>query len=335
MIKILKKHENNSVIRNSDLKKGNKFAVIAVFPRKETTTSTLRLIQSLQKNNFNIVVVINKSILLTEIYVSSFKSLNLTILTRPNIGRDFGAYQAGFNFLVKNDLLSSASQIIFANDSVFYGPKSHNFIDKSLRNSAHWNSFFVNYQFHQHAQSFFISFPSEIINSKIFLDFWTSYYPTSLRHRVINSGEVKLSQVLQQGGYALKACISPDSAPWSKYLKSITPDELFGLWSGFGFQEVVAANMRHGLNQLRFQHVLIEANPTHHLGLFISRFTGAPLKLDLLKTGLVSFAGILNTLGFMGVPKKEIDGLTTLILAGGSVTSTKGMAKLWRDYGYL
>jgi hypothetical protein len=319
----------------SNLKEAERIAIVAVFPVKETIASTIRLIESLQKNSFNILLVINRNSNLTDKYLSNFKSLDLSILVRPNIGRDFGAYQAGFKFLQRNEILSSTRQLIFANDSVLYGPKSAEFIRRFINFESNWKSFYVNFQYHTHAQSFFMNFSDVIFKCDSFVDFWLKYYPTSLRHRVINDGEVQLTQTLLKNGHTPDSFISSNLKTWSKDIKTMNYDELFSLWNGFYFKESADLKQFARLNELQFHRTLMEANPTHHLGLFVSRSTGAPLKLDLLRTGLVTFSGLEITMKSLGLQEEEIADLIKLYVRGGSYVSSRGFIKLWRDYGYV
>ena len=280
--------------------------------------------------------MINQNLNLTDRYLSNFKSLDLSILVRPNIGRDFGAYQAGFKFLERNEMLSSTRQLVFANDSVLYGPKSAEFIRRFLNLESNWKSFYVNFQFHMHAQSFFINFSDEIFKSDSFVDFWFKYYPTSIRYRVINDGEVQLSNILIKDGHTPQSFVSlAKLKTWYKYIRMMNYDELFGLWNGFHFKELTDLEHFTKLNELQFHRVLIEANPAHHLGLFVSRYTGAPIKLDFLRTGLVSLNGLENSIKSLGLQGEEAAELMKLCARSGSHASSKGFSKLWRDYGFV
>ena len=334
-IKFIKTHEKFSVINMSNLKGAERIAIVAVFPTRESTPSTMRLIKYLKKNGFEILLVVNQNSNLTDRYLSDFKSLDLSILLRPNLGRDFGAYQAGFKFLAQNEDLISTRQLIFANDSVLYGPRSAEFIRHFLNFQSNWKSFFINYQYHMHAQSFFMNFSDEVFKSDSFVDFWLKYYPTGLRHRVINDGEVQLTQTLLNNGHTPQGFVSSTLKTWSKDIEKMNYDELFSLWNGFYFKEFVELKHFAKLNELQFHRTLMEANPTHHLGLFVSRTIGAPLKLDLLRTGLVSFSGLEITMESLGLSKEEITDLMKLYARGGSYVSSKGLIKLWRDYGYV
>jgi hypothetical protein len=279
--------------------------------------------------------VINRNSNLTDKYLSHFKSLDLSIIVRPNIGRDFGAYQAGFKFLQRNEILGSTRQLIFANDSVLYGPKSAEFIRKFLNFESNWKSFYVNFQYHTHAQSFFMNFSDVIFKCDSFVDFWLKYYPTSLRYKVINDGEVQLTQTLLKNGHTPESFISSNLKTWSKDIEAMNYEELFGLWNGFYFKDSVHLKEFSKLNELQFHRTLMELNPTHHLGLFVSRSTGAPIKLDLLRTGLVTINGLEIAMKSLGLQEKEIADLLRLYTRGGSYVSVRGLVKLWRDYGYV
>lgn len=323
-----------SVINEIDLNDAEKIAIIAVFPTNQKIKSTLRLIQYLEKNDFKVLLVINQNAVFNDLYFSNFKSLNLTILLRPNIGRDFGAYQAGFKYLLQNKFLNSTKQVVFANDSCFYGPKSLQFITESLSSQAPWQALFLNFELHTHCQSFFIGFASEIFNSNHFKNFWLHYYPTSLRHRVINNGEVALTQLLFKCGYVPDAHVSSLNPNIFAHVESMTVYELDSLWNRESFWELWESTNFKQLQRLQIDHVLIESNATHRLGLYLSRVVGAPLKFDLLKTGYVTMSGIKQTLEEMGVQNDEIEDVFSLFILTGSHASVRGFTKIWRLYGY-
>jgi hypothetical protein len=62
---------------------------------------------------------------------------------------------------------------------------------------------------------------------------------------------------------------------------------------------------------------------------------GAPLKLDIIKSGQASSSGVLETLKEMGVEEPESSEVLDEIIKNGTNASHKGMKKIWVRFGYL
>jgi lipopolysaccharide biosynthesis protein len=208
--RITKKFDHYTVIRKIDKISSGGVAIVALYPRAGIQKSIHRLIDALITSNYSVIAVINEGRLANE-WLDSLSNKPIEILSRPNIGRDFGAYKIGFIHAEKNGYLKSAEHLLFANDSVIYGPESVNFVEAMLEVNLPWHAMFVNYQFHTHAQSFFQIFEKNIFLKKEFSEFWHNYYPSELRHHAINKGEVGLSATCLKLGFAPVSYVSAQS----------------------------------------------------------------------------------------------------------------------------
>ena len=111
--------------------------------------------------------------------------------------------------------------------------------------------------------------------------------------------------------------------------------ERFSLWCNFGLK-VFEDKINNQVNSLmKLQRVFLENNPTHHAGLLASRTLGAPLKLDILRTGLVTVLGVKNTLSLMGCNDLEVKELMNTLVSEGTHASRSGFTRLWSDYGLV
>lgn len=178
-------------------------AIVALFPRKPVLDSALTLIRSSLENDYHVIAVINSSKADNEeeTWIQRLKEFPVTILRRPNIGRDFGAYQAGFRYLKELNLLSKFEWVAFANDSVFYGGASKKFLSEFFQSERDWVCAFLSFQYGLHAQSFLFKLSNKVVSQSEFCDYWNYYKPSDLRHVTISEGEFGLTKQLRRLGF--------------------------------------------------------------------------------------------------------------------------------------
>jgi glycosyltransferase involved in cell wall biosynthesis len=332
--RITKKFYQHSVAKKVQNISIHGVAIVALYPRAGILKSVERLVDSLISSNYSVIVVLNQSPLVEE-WSDLLSKKPIEILRRPNIGRDFGAFKIGFIHAEKNGYLKSTDRLLFANDSVFYGPKSVEFVVKMLSVDLPWHSMFVNYQFHAHAQSFFQVFDKNIFQNKRFSEFWHNYYPSELRHHAINNGEVGLSNTCLRLGFSPVSYVSANSILENSEFGEFTPDEKFGIWSNHGltFLNQDLSSLENTSFLMKRQY--LENNVTHHQGLLASRVLKSPLKLDIFQSGQTTIEGIRNTLISLGLTEDELKTVLQLMTLKGSHASRKGFNRLWGSYGYV
>jgi hypothetical protein len=333
-IRLLNRHKQFRVHKVGNLSDSRNIAVVALYPRKAILNSALRLIDQLVANGFQVVTVVNFQRNYTNEWLQELAKRNLTILVRPNIGRDFGAYQAGIKYVQSMPSFESFKRMVIANDSVYYFPESKVFIDELLGESKKWYGMFVNYQFHVHAQSFFESFTSEIFLHRNFISFWKKYFPTDIRHNVIKKGEVGLTANLVKAGFSPGSYVSPRLIETASKFRNFQVEDKFALWSGFGFSDIDRSDRSEESHSLKLKIIFATQNPTHHAGLIATRTLGAPLKLDLFRTGLASLEDILTVATLAGLSGDELREFEDEISSKGSYSSYVGLKKLWLRFGY-
>lgn len=333
-IRFLGRHKQHKILKTSVGPNSNRIAIVALFPRKYLLVSVMRLIDQLIKNGYQVLVVVNEGSQSYSEWIGELERRNISILSRPNIGRDFGAYQTGIRYVQSLPSYPTLERIVLANDSCYYFPKSTKFLDGLLKNLDPWFAMFVNFQFHLHAQSFFLSFDRSVFLSESFTNFWSAYYPTSFRHNVINKGEVRLSKNLMVAGFSPKSYITADKLESAVNTKNFTMEEKFALWEGIRFAEFDFGNQSHEFHVLQMRRTFTNLNPSHHLGMLSTRAMGAPLKLDLLRGGLVSLAGLADVAKLAGITDSELKDFKSEMSSKGSQASVFGLHKLWRNYGF-
>jgi glycosyltransferase involved in cell wall biosynthesis len=332
--RITKKFDQYNIVKRVDKLSNNGLAIVALYPRQGILSSATRIIDSLLLSNYSVLVIMNESPS-SRAWLEILGNKPIEILTRPNIGRDFGAYKIGFKYAEKNGYLNQIENLLFANDSTLYGPNSINFVKSMLEIKKPWQSMFVNYQFHMHAQSFFQVFNKDIFQRETFSKFWHNYYPSEFRHRTINYGEVLLSSVCIGEGFVPYSFVSAKSILDHPEFREFSVDEKFGIWSDTGFNFSVREFATLENTKLFMQRQYLAVNITHHQGLLASRVLKAPLKLDIFQTGLATLEGIETTLKELGIMGNELIDVMDVMTLKGSHVSKKGFQKLWRFYGYL
>jgi glycosyltransferase involved in cell wall biosynthesis len=332
--RITKKFDRYSVVKKIESLSNHGLAIVVLYPRAGVRESANRLIDSLVASNYSVLVVMNQSALSDE-WLSSLSSKPIEILTRPNLGRDFGAYKIGYMHAEKTGYLKEINHLLFANDSVLYGSESVNFVRSMLKVSVPWHAMFVNYQIHTHAQSFFQVFAKDIFQEKSFSKFWHDYYPSELRHHAINRGEVGLTKIALALGFSPVAYVNAKSILESPEFGDFTPDEKFGIWSNHGaaFLNTDIATFENSKMLMRRQY--LENNVTHHQGLLASRVLKSPLKLDIFQTGQVTLGGMEDTLNALGVQDQELQEVINVMTLKGTHASRRGFNRLWGTYGYV
>jgi hypothetical protein len=314
------------IVQKLNSNRNKNLAIIVVYPRPEILNSVLRMIQSIQESGYSLLIVMNESSH-SEVWLSSFENLDAEILLRPNIGRDFGGYKIGFLHAEKAGYLADCEKLIFANDSIYYGPRSIDFVKSMLDRKENWVSMFLNYEKHTHAQSFFLVFSSEIIRSECFINYWHKYYPSELREHNIDKGEVELSQGLLRSGFAPFPFVQAQTVLNSNRFENFTRDEIRGIWADHGHSHLDSSvcTLENTIHLMKMQYLF--KNITHYQGLLVSRILGAPLKLDIFQTGLVTREGLVETLIELGVPKEELDRVVSSMTMKGTPATTRGLRK--------
>jgi glycosyltransferase involved in cell wall biosynthesis len=332
--RITKSFYQKNLLKKVDKISSEGLAIIALYPRAAILNSVNRLIDSLIESNFSVLVVMNQSQFADD-WLELLSRKQIEILIRPNIGRDFGAFKIGFIHAEKSGYLTRVNRLLFANDSVFYGTKSLSFVKSMLEVDLPWHAMFVNYQFHTHAQSFFQVFSKEIFLEKSFSRFWNNYYPSELRHRAINEGEVGLSSTCLRLGFSPHSYVSAKSILENPEFNNFTSDEKFGIWSNHGgaFLDGKLLTFENTVFLMRRQY--LENNITHHQGLLASRILKAPLKLDIYKSGQTTIDGLRDTLDSLGLDENELAEVLGIMTLNGTHASRHGFQKLWGSFGYV
>jgi hypothetical protein len=183
-----------------------RLAIVALYPSDDSLPFTLNLLDALAVAGFWILVVSTRR-LSTE-QLAPMKARAHHIIERAPVGRDFGSYKMGLEWLERHRQLSSAETLVLANDSMFYPKAFAGELENMLQCPNDWQSLFENYEHHYHAQSFFLLFRAAVLRSDAFRDFWVRYIPYSARVHAIHRGEGWLTECLMHAGFVCEVAYS-------------------------------------------------------------------------------------------------------------------------------
>jgi hypothetical protein len=180
---------------------GANICIFSLFARQNRIPrSTLALIRAIRKAGYSLLVVVNGS----EVTKNSFEGelgQDDILITRPNLGRDFAAYQFAINLLLKRR--PSVQRLLLCNDSVFFLDKNdkQDLFGHLIGAQSDWIGMTEHYGGTYHVSSWCFQVSSVVLNSTAFQEFWRSYCPVDSRRHAIRFGEIRLSQVMIAAGY--------------------------------------------------------------------------------------------------------------------------------------
>ena len=305
---------------------------MALYPKAETLKSANRLIDSLVISNYSVLVVINQSHF-SDKFLLSLSTKPIEILTRPNLGRDFGAYKIGFLHAEKSGYLEDIDNLLFANDSMFYGPESIGFINSMLKVDTPWSAMFVNQELYAHAQSFFQVFQNTIFKQLSFSKYWCKYYPHDLRHKVIGKGEKSLSKLGFKLDFYPTSYVSAEAILKHPEFVNFTPDEKFAIFSRYNLtiDEGYSMASKDLIFLMKNQYFL--ANMSHFQALLATRILKAPIKIDIFQDNYSTLDGVRDVLISLGVEQDELKDILKVMLLNRALNSSTVIDKFFSAYG--
>ena len=170
-----------------------------------------RYFDLLERLGFKVIVVLNGG-KISDDFLAYFKQRALAIITRDNIGRDFGAYKECIQYFQRNNL--QPRRLLLCNDSVFADLIPN---DSRFEAFVHQNSTkdFVGVAEYMgspnyHVQSYFLIFSNKVLNAPSFQKFWQAFLITDDRRLNIHKGEVALTQAIIKDGFTPTVFLSTD-----------------------------------------------------------------------------------------------------------------------------
>jgi hypothetical protein len=310
-----------------------KYAVFAIYPGTTAIESCLRILKSLNQNGFTVLVIVNRNKNSHE-WLSLLEHENCIVVDRPNLGRDFGAYQAGLRLLDQKTDLLQVTRLVLVNDTAYISPKCQNEFLSSFFAQNEQNCLFKHYQGTLHASSNLIQITPSDIDFQSFLNFWKEYYPHNSRLKVVFQGEHELSKRI--GIHHLRAAtekvefLVPDLKLEERHqllswILRCNPTFL----SSLEFQNIDKKESDELMVRFAFENCQI----SNALGLYLSRKYHFPLKLDLPYFLLASKHSIVEVLRNGGCSDFEIITIKKILESKGSLNIGSPFQRLSKSFG--
>jgi hypothetical protein len=194
-------YRRDIVVDGNPASLGENICIFSIFsPKGRILRSTLSLIKAIRKEGYGLVLVVNGQKTTREWFEGEIGSADV-VINRPNLGRDFAAYQLATNLIL--DSTRTPCRLLYCNDSVFYLDKNdpQNIFAHLIVSSDHWIGMTENYEHSYHVSSWCFQLSHDVLTSAAFIEFWKSYRPVDSRRHAIRRGEIGLSKVLLKAGY--------------------------------------------------------------------------------------------------------------------------------------
>jgi hypothetical protein len=335
-VRVFRKHKKFNCVKRTE-GQSKDLAIIALWPRLGILPSVVNQIEILLQLNQEVICVINKS-KFSSTWLKTLEQFPITILIRENIGRDFGAYKAGFEYVSNEYGLDYVDNLTFSNDTIFFAKDSIDVIRDTLSLDGDVKSLFLNLQEHLHAQSFFISFSKSALLSEPFSKFWRNYYPSNERVHAINNGEVKLSRYLNKANFKFVSYVNAERLGkiFSDY-KPFTLSELGACYDIEGDAHEIRKRtyLSHEYHRLQAERIIVSRNASHLLGLYLFRVNSVPLKLDLMMRAFHSSSDLYEVLKAKGFSSEALSDYESMLYKQGSWNTLRGIRVLWRQHGFI
>ena len=346
---------------------GLRVAIVALYPTSESLPFTKNLLRMLHSNGFFVLAISTRK-LPDKVHASILLDCH-HLIERVGVGRDFGSYKMGIAWIQRQEsYFSGIETLLLANDSNFVPKAFEDEFKVMLQDQAEWQCLFENFEFHYHAQSFFLLFRKAVFSNPAFRSFWKNYRPYSSRRHSINQGEVKLSSVLRRAGYTAKARynstqifntitsrikeqgvfriaeLSPSSGMWKGSRGKILDSLIKSATANYegakpkDFDNDLTIGMTPSSMELkRWPNVICHSaetmNPTHGLALIANNFLAAPIKRDVCYRGVFDIAQIL--LFAHGFSDAEMKAMAIDLNQRGLPASVTGIRRLFLKYGRI
>jgi hypothetical protein len=284
-VKVL--HADKKILQLKEGKLGPYVAIVAIYPGTSTFNSVNRLLGMLEVHGYSVLVVINENSEASR-WFEKLSSDGRTLIVRPNIGADFGAYRCGFKYIQSQK--SSLRVVLIANDSLYFSKSSVGSLNPLLDPESSINCLYLNFQSVIHAGSMLLKFDSTKLLEDAFWDFWENYFCSNSKRKIIKDGELRLSTLVGVKTFipmteVLSTIVLPNPKDdhklqflrWTRQSDKGFFDCLSKL--DLNSTDLWLVAVRYGLENFQI---------SNSLGLYLTDYFNFPIKMDLVKNGLVT-----------------------------------------------
>ncbi len=265
--------------------------------------SNIEYIKFLFNCEFDVIYIHNGK--LNQKICRQLQDFGVYIITRENIGQDFGAWKDSFSLLYEKKINKLIEWILICNDSNFCIDGGNLAFNNEFKKALDFDmkhdvvSMNCNLGHNLHHQSFFICLSKKVFSSIQFKKFWQDYIPLDNRHHMIKNGEMKLSniilnkyksRVLLRSTDLYQIIVNDHPELNLELIEMLVPKNMIFVGNCFD-------NISFPSGLLKLFTILDNYNPSHVYALLNSAFNNSPfLKKDLIMSGSYSFLQIHNFL---------------------------------------
>lgn len=268
-------YRRDIVIDGDPTRLGENICIFSIFSSKgKILRSTLSLLRAVRKEGYGLVVVVNGQKIARGWFEGEIGETDV-VINRPNLGRDFAAYQIATNLLLKSR--PAIRRLLYCNDSVFYLDKNdpRNIFAHLVSCNDQWIGMTETYEHRYHVSSWCFQLSTEIFKSPAFVEFWTDYRPVDSRRHAIRRGEIGLTRVLLRAGYVPKILFDAGSLLRVVLQKHDTRNEKQLLQQYCTLKpDLASASGLNGVLKSLFQGE--QRNQANNLGILLISETGFP-----------------------------------------------------------
>jgi len=362
-VRLRRRFEDEGLAAAISARKPARIAIVAASPLSFVRFSMDHLVEALEARGHLVVITQSSAALHAEM---QGRYRDAILVRRRGQGRDFGAYKDLLLLLQRHALTDGLQKLVICNDSVFYSAGVGAAIAEMDAQDRAWSCLFENFEFHYHAQSFFLAFGPAALAHPAFWNFWQAYRPYSSRKHSIDAGEVGLSRAMLRAlgaphcvfnGPRIVAAVLErfSSEPREILGRLLAAGGRFGAFAGERLakafhveREARARPMNPGAGEtarlvtdvdidatfLRIVATLAERhNPTHSVALLANHALGAPLKRDLAQRADYHMAAIARHL--VGYGREEMAEIEADLREKGLAVSYRGLRRILFDQGRI
>jgi hypothetical protein len=180
---------------------GQNVCILSIFSKNDgILKSVLELIRAIRKEGYDLVLVVNGAHVGRDCFHSAIGPRDI-LITRPNLGRDFAAYQLATNLLLDNRIC--IQRLLYCNDSVFFLDRNDStaIFRRLMSSDEDWIGMTENYEMY-HISSWCFQLGPAVLKSPAFTRFWKNYRPVNHHRHAIQHGEIRLSRIMLEAGFA-------------------------------------------------------------------------------------------------------------------------------------
>lgn len=193
------------VYQKSKILTSHRVAIVAIYEAAvEVDRELMKTLNYLRGLDYEVVIVANT---FPSQSVLNLLSEDFSVIIRPNLGRDFGAYRAGLEWVTNDDSRNSLQRLIIFNDSVSWTPDGMSIcIQRAERACVNILGVTTSRQRTLHIQSYFYFVKNGAIGQ--FVQTFLKLRNLRFKRSIINLGERKFSRMLTRSGLGFDAIFS-------------------------------------------------------------------------------------------------------------------------------